>query len=170
MPRFYGKLAATLVGSVAINAPLVPANMFSPGASGTGLLVHYLTGWPLGAIHALLNLPIFVIGWREYALEYVVISAVGVLMYAAANVVNGLNLLGALLIFDLGTCFYSALLMWVSAATMQWFQTGITQHRAVFVITRHHRDMTEAIRHRLRTWEQEGYRPRRPGAGSGARR
>jgi uncharacterized membrane-anchored protein YitT (DUF2179 family) len=213
--RFYGTLLATalgcVAGAVAINGVLIPRNLFSPGTSGTSLLIYYLTGWPsLGVIYLLLNLPIFAIGWREYALKYVAISAFGVLMFSGAliltqnviipapdplmaaiiagvlmgagtgfylrlggsaggldilatyvrkklavpigttvNAVNGLNLLGALLMFDLSTAFYSAVFMWVNSWTLDKVQTGFSQHRAVFIITKEHEAVAQAIRTRL---------------------
>ena len=213
--RFHGTLAATAVGcvagSVAINGILIPRNLFAPGTSGTSLLIFYLTGWPsLGVIYLLLNVPIFVLGWREYALKYVAISAFGVLAFSLAliltgdvtvpapdplmgaiiagvlmgagsgfylrlggsaggldilatyirkklavpigttlNAVNGLNLLGAVLIFDLSTAFYSAVFMWVNSWTLEKVQTGFSQNRAVFIITERHEAVAQQIRSRL---------------------
>jgi uncharacterized membrane-anchored protein YitT (DUF2179 family) len=213
--RLYGTLAATtlgcIAGAVAINGALIPRNLFSPGTSGTSLLIFYLTGWPpLGVIYLLLNVPIFLLGWREYALKYVAISLFGVLVFSAAlmltehliipapdplmgaiiagvlmgagtgfylrlggsaggldilatyvrkkialpigstvNAVNALNLLGALLIFDLSTAFYSAIFMWVNSWTLDKVQTGFSQHRAVFIITTRHEAVAERIRRQL---------------------
>ena len=211
--RFYGTLLATtagcVAGSIAINGVLIPRNLFAPGTSGTSLLIFYLTGWPsVGVIYLLLNVPIFVIGWREYALKYVVISAYGVLAFTGSllatehltipapdplmgaiiagvlmgagsgfylrlggsaggldilatyvrkklaipigttlNAVNGLNLLGAIVVFDLSTAFYSAVFMWVNSWTLEKVQTGFSQHRAVFIITSQH----EAVARRIRS-------------------
>ena len=213
--RFHGTLAATAVGcvagSVAINGILIPRNLFAPGTSGTSLLIFYLTGWPsLGVIYLLLNVPIFLLGWREYALKYVAISAFGVLAFSLAliltgdvtipapdplmgaiiagvlmgagsgfylrlggsaggldilatyirkklavpigttlNAVNGLNLLGAVLIFDLSTAFYSAVFMWVNSWTQEKVQPGFSQNRAVFIITERHEAVAQQIRSRL---------------------
>jgi len=82
--RFFGTLLATaagcVAGSLSINGVLIPRNLFAPGTSGSSLLIFYLTGWPsLGVFYLLLNIPILVIGWREYALKCVAIPAFGVL-------------------------------------------------------------------------------------------
>jgi uncharacterized membrane-anchored protein YitT (DUF2179 family) len=213
--RFYGTLLATtlgcVAGSVAINGVLIPRNLFSPGTSGNSLLIFYLTGWPpLGVIYLALNVPIFVLGWREYALKYVAISMYGVVAFSVAliltenvtipapdplmgaliggvlmgagtgfylrlggsaggldilatyvrkklaipmgstvNAVNAINLIGALLIFDLSTAFYSAVFMWVNSWTLDKVQTGFSQHRAVFIITQRHEAVAQQIRARL---------------------
>jgi uncharacterized membrane-anchored protein YitT (DUF2179 family) len=213
--RFHGTLLATTIGcvlgSIAINGVLIPRNLFSPGTSGNALVIYYLAGWPsLGVIYLLLNIPLFLIGWREYALRYVVISAFGVLVFSAAleltrnvfipapdplmgaiiaglmmgagtgfylrlggsaggldilatyvrkklavpmgttmNAVNAVNLMGALLIFDLSTAFYSAVFMWVNSWTLEKVQTGFSQHRGVFIITPEHEAVAREIRTRL---------------------
>ena len=213
--RFYAALLATLLGSlagsIAINGVLIPRSLFSPGTSGISLLVYYLAGWPsVGVVYLLLNIPIFIIGWREYALKYVFISAVGVLIYTGAliatedvvipapdplmasilggllmgvgsgfylrlggsaggldilatyvrkklgvpisgtlNAVNIVNLVGALLLFDLSTAFYSAVFMGVNSWMLERTQTGFSQHRAVFIITRAHQQVAWEIRERL---------------------
>jgi uncharacterized membrane-anchored protein YitT (DUF2179 family) len=92
-PRFYltlGLMAVGIVlGSVAVNGILIPRNLFAPGISGIALLWFYLLHWPsLGVIYGLLNVPLFLIGWREYALKYVVISILGVLMYSTALILT----------------------------------------------------------------------------------
>lgn len=214
--RFWATLLATAVGctvvSIALNGVLLPRNLFAPGTSGTALLIFYVSGWPtLGVTFLLLNIPIFVIGWREYALKYMVLSAAGMFMFAVAleltadvyipapdplmaaiiagliagsgtglylrmggsaggldilatfvrkklgvpisgtlNAVNGFNLAGALLIFDLSTAFYSAVFMWVNSWTLEKVQTGFSQHRAVFIITKEHEAAAQHIRSRLK--------------------
>ncbi len=87
--RFYATLLATLAGciagSIAINGVLIPRNLFAPGTSGISLLLFYTFGWPsVGVLYLLLNVPLFLVGWREYALKYVVLSALGVLMFSGA--------------------------------------------------------------------------------------
>jgi uncharacterized membrane-anchored protein YitT (DUF2179 family) len=70
-------------------------------------------------------------------------------MGSTVNAVNAINLIGALLIFDLSTAFYSAVFMWVNSWTLEKVQTGFSQHRAVFIITQRHEAVAQQIRARL---------------------
>lgn len=85
--RFYRTLAVMVVGialaSVAINGILVPRNLQAPGTSGLTLLLYYAVDrWSLGTLYLVINIPLFLVGWREYALRYVFISSIGVFMYS----------------------------------------------------------------------------------------
>lgn len=57
-----------LVGSgieaIALRLFLVPANLASGGVSGIAQLLNHYTGWPIGVMVLLGNLPLFAIGWR----------------------------------------------------------------------------------------------------------
>lgn len=86
-PQFYRTLATMVVGvtagALAVNGVLIRHGFFSAGTSGVALIIYYLFAKPsLGILYALLNVPLFVIGWREYALRYVFISAIGVAMFS----------------------------------------------------------------------------------------
>ncbi len=43
---------------------LVPANLASGGVSGLAQIVNHYTGWPIGLMIFLGNLPLFLLGWR----------------------------------------------------------------------------------------------------------
>jgi len=64
---------------------LVPANLASGGVSGISQLINHYTGWPIGLMVLVGNVPIFLVGWRflggsRFALR----SAVAVGIYALA--------------------------------------------------------------------------------------
>jgi uncharacterized membrane-anchored protein YitT (DUF2179 family) len=84
--RMLGTMAGGLVlCAVAVNGILIPNHFFSGGTSGLSLMVYYLADWPsLGMIYLIMNIPLFVIGWREYALRYVLVSVTGVLIFSLA--------------------------------------------------------------------------------------
>ena len=54
----------TLVQAIGLRIFLIPANLASGGVSGIAQLVNYFTGWPIGLMVFIGNLPLFVIGWR----------------------------------------------------------------------------------------------------------
>ena len=63
--RDYSLVAmGTLVQAIGLRIFLIPANLASGGVSGIAQLVNYFTGWPIGLMVFIGNLPLFVIGWR----------------------------------------------------------------------------------------------------------
>ncbi len=43
---------------------LIPADLAAGGVSGLAMVVHHYTRWPVGALVAGFNLPLFLLGWR----------------------------------------------------------------------------------------------------------
>lgn len=54
----------TLLQALALRLFLIPANLASGGISGLAQIINHYTGWPIGAMIFLGNLPMFLIGWR----------------------------------------------------------------------------------------------------------
>lgn len=87
--RFWRTLMLVALGSlgagIAINGILVNYTFFDGGVSGIALLIFYITGWPpLGIIYLLINIPIFIICWRALSLKFVLVSLIGVFLFASA--------------------------------------------------------------------------------------
>lgn len=57
-------LAGTLTQAVALRIFFVPANLASGGVSGISQLIHHFTGWPIGLMVFMGNVPLFLLGWR----------------------------------------------------------------------------------------------------------
>lgn len=53
-----------LLQALAIRLFLVPAHLVNGGISGLAQIINYFTGWPLGVMIFLGNLPLFLVGWR----------------------------------------------------------------------------------------------------------
>src|SRR5688572_30405646 len=63
--RDYGLIfLGALLQAVSLRVFLVPANLASGGVSGIAQLIHHFTGWPIGLMVFLGNLPLFALGWR----------------------------------------------------------------------------------------------------------
>jgi uncharacterized membrane-anchored protein YitT (DUF2179 family) len=61
----YGLIATgALLQALAIRLFLVPSNLVNGGISGASQLINHYTGWPIGLMILLGNLPIFLLGWR----------------------------------------------------------------------------------------------------------
>jgi uncharacterized membrane-anchored protein YitT (DUF2179 family) len=53
-----------LLQALALRMFLVPANLASGGVSGLAQIINHYTGWPIGLMIFLGNLPLFLLGWR----------------------------------------------------------------------------------------------------------
>ena len=53
-----------LLQALALRLFLIPANLVSGGVSGIAQIINYYTGWPIGVMVFLGNIPLFAIGWR----------------------------------------------------------------------------------------------------------
>lgn len=71
-------MLGTAVCGWTINALIIPYHFMSGGVSGVSLLVYYLVGFPpVGLSIFLLNIPIFVLAWREISFRFVIFSLFG---------------------------------------------------------------------------------------------
>jgi uncharacterized membrane-anchored protein YitT (DUF2179 family) len=57
-------LLGAFLQALAIRLFLVPAQLVSGGISGLAQIVNYYTGWPIGVMIFLGNIPLFLLGWR----------------------------------------------------------------------------------------------------------
>lgn len=77
-------IAGAFAQAVSLRLFLVPAHLASGGVSGISQLINYHTGWPIGLMVLIGNLPLFLLGWRflggrRFALR----TAIAVITYAA---------------------------------------------------------------------------------------
>jgi uncharacterized membrane-anchored protein YitT (DUF2179 family) len=57
-------LAGALLQAAGLRLFLVPANLAMGGISGISQLINHYTGWPIGIMIFIGNLPLFLVGWR----------------------------------------------------------------------------------------------------------
>jgi uncharacterized membrane-anchored protein YitT (DUF2179 family) len=57
-------LAGSLAQAVGLRLFLVPAELASGGVSGISQLINHFTGWPIGLMVLIGNIPLFLLGWR----------------------------------------------------------------------------------------------------------
>jgi uncharacterized membrane-anchored protein YitT (DUF2179 family) len=55
---------ASLIQAVSLRIFYVPANLASGGVSGISQLINHFTGWPIGLMILIGNVPLFALGWR----------------------------------------------------------------------------------------------------------
>lgn len=87
-PRFWLRVLTILIGSsiagAGIQTFLVPAELLPAGLSGLTVLVALLTPLHAGALLLLLNVPIFLLGWRLVDASFVRWSFLGMLGFTGA--------------------------------------------------------------------------------------
>jgi uncharacterized membrane-anchored protein YitT (DUF2179 family) len=54
----------SLIQAVSLRIFFVPANLASGGVSGIAQLINHFTGWPIGMMVLIGNIPLFALGWR----------------------------------------------------------------------------------------------------------
>lgn len=75
--------AGALIQALALRLFLIPAQLVSGGVSGLSQVINYYTGWPIGVMVFLGNLPLFLLGWRYLGgPRFAVRTAFAVLSYS----------------------------------------------------------------------------------------
>jgi len=57
-------ITSSLIQAVSLRLFFIPANLASGGVSGISQLINYFTGWPIGLMVLIGNVPLFLLGWR----------------------------------------------------------------------------------------------------------
>jgi uncharacterized membrane-anchored protein YitT (DUF2179 family) len=72
-----------LLQALAMRLFLVPTNLVSGGVSGLSQVIHYFTGFPIGLMVFLGNLPLFLLGWRYLGgMRFAIRTAFAVIAFA----------------------------------------------------------------------------------------
>lgn len=56
--------AGALLQALALRLFLVPSHLVNGGVSGLSQIINYYTGWPIGLMVLIGNVPLFILGWR----------------------------------------------------------------------------------------------------------
>src|SRR5512141_486827 len=56
---------SSVIQAFSLRVFLVPANLASGGVSGISQLINHFTGWPIGLMVFIGNVPLFLLGWRR---------------------------------------------------------------------------------------------------------
>jgi uncharacterized membrane-anchored protein YitT (DUF2179 family) len=57
-------LAGAILQAVSLRIFLLPAKLASGGVTGISMLINHFTGWPIGILVIIGNIPLFFLGWR----------------------------------------------------------------------------------------------------------
>ncbi len=61
--RFFIMTVGVVVAALAYSLFQVPYDIAAGGISGLGIIVNHFTGWPVGMIYLVMNIPLFVLGY-----------------------------------------------------------------------------------------------------------
>ena len=87
---------ASLIQALSLRLFFVPANLASGGVSGISQLINHFTGWPIGLMILIGNIPLFGLGWRFLGgYRFAMRTAVAVLTYSLfTDLLPGMPLFG----------------------------------------------------------------------------
>lgn len=76
-------IASSLIQAVSLRLFFIPANLASGGVSGISQLLNHFTGWPIGLMVFIGNLPLFLLGWRFLGgFKFAMRTAVSIVTYS----------------------------------------------------------------------------------------
>jgi len=76
-------LVGCLIGAVAYPLFLVPNGIAPGGVTGISMVLHHAFGWPVGMTSLLINIPLFLIGYRSMGRTFVLRSLVATVLFSA---------------------------------------------------------------------------------------
>lgn len=79
--RAFLLLTGTFLFALSIRCLVQPNHLLSGGVTGTALLLNALFSWKVGILVLLLNIPIFVLGWRDIGKKFALGSGLSILLF-----------------------------------------------------------------------------------------
>ena len=195
-----------IICAIAVNGILIPRGFVSGGVTGLALVIHYLVpGLSVGLVYVLLNVPLFLVGWKLVGRRFFLYSIVGMAIFAgtiqwvhipipvydkmlsallagiiygfglgivlkSAGSTGGTDILSVILIrkysirlgdtilvfnsgvlliaavmFSLENAMYTLLYMYVSSKILDLVVTGLSQRKAVMIVSPFCHDISQSI-------------------------
>jgi len=78
LKNLVGIVIGASIVSASINALIIPNHIADGGLTGIAIILHYLFNWPVSWAVFLLNLPLFILGFRMVGRNFLILSIVGV--------------------------------------------------------------------------------------------
>lgn len=100
-----------LIGAAAYPMFLEPCNIAPGGLSGVAMIINSITAWPVGVTTLVLNIPLFIVGYRSMGRVFAFRSLVATVLFSLA--IDGLKMIHTPALTDdpmLGTIFGGVLL------------------------------------------------------------
>ena len=199
-------LTGSILTSLSINGILIPKGFVSGGVTGIALIInHLIPGVTFGAIYLAINIPLYILAYRNVGKRFFFYSVVGVIAFTAAvslvhvpiqlddkilsallagilfgagsgitlrsygsaggldilsvwllkrfsislgNTILAINILVVILIaclYPLEVVLYAAIFQFVATRVVNLVVTGLSQRKAVFIISPHWEEISQVI-------------------------
>ncbi|MCD7844965.1 MAG: YitT family protein [Oscillospiraceae bacterium] len=96
-------IVMTLAGCAMMGAAFAfltyPNSIVSGGLTGVGQIINLLTGLPVGVMVMVMNIPLFIVAWKKFGLEFILFSALG--MVATSVFIDLFNTIDLVLTDDI---------------------------------------------------------------------
>lgn len=83
LKHLLGIIIGATVVSVSINVFIIPNQIADGGVTGIAIVLYYLFQWPLSWTVVILNIPLFILGFRLVGRDFLVFSILGVALLSA---------------------------------------------------------------------------------------
>jgi uncharacterized membrane-anchored protein YitT (DUF2179 family) len=70
-------MLGAVIYAVAFQFFMFPNAIVAGGVTGIAMIINAVTHWPVGVMIIVMNVPLFLISWRHFGLEYMIASLVG---------------------------------------------------------------------------------------------
>ncbi len=99
-------LSGDILCALAVNLFFIPNNLLTGGVGGISILVQYLTSIPTGIVVFLINIPIFILGFKKIDRDFAIFGFISMAMFSAVlTITRDLNQVFAVKDIFLGAVF-----------------------------------------------------------------
>ena len=70
-------MLGAVIYAVAFQFFMFPNAIVAGGVTGIAMIINAITHWPVGVMIIVMNVPLFLISWRHFGLEYMLASLLG---------------------------------------------------------------------------------------------
>lgn len=86
--RIIFMMLGSFMYSVGVNMFIIPYKFLSGGVSGIAIIFQYFTGMPSGYFIVLINIPIFILGFKTIDREFGIFSFIGMIFMALSLIIT----------------------------------------------------------------------------------
>lgn len=127
---------SSLISAIGVNMFFAPHKLLSSGVGGIGLIVQYLTNIPSGYIVILINLPLFILCFKEMDRQFTILTVIGTITQAVLLIVTK-NISHYFYVKDfLLSCIYGGVLYGIAAGLILSFHSSFGGIEIISVILR----------------------------------